>query len=82
MAGSSLANCRRKLPSISITVTSKAIPKPSESTTVGVSALGRWILATAMRKAVERARGMRAAINISSAATRRNKTKTAAAVAT
>src|SRR5665811_1516679 len=57
LAGRSAANCRCKLPSISITVTNSAIPKPSESTMVGVSAPGRWILAMAMRSTVERARG-------------------------
>ena len=38
-------NCWRRLPSISITVTSSARPRPSDSTTVGVSAPGRWMLA-------------------------------------
>ena len=57
-----IAGC--KLPSISITVTSSAMPRPSDSTMVGVSAPGRWILAMAMRSPVARARGACRARNI------------------
>ena len=53
-SGSAAVNWRCRLPSISITVTSKARPRPSESMTVGVSAPGRWILAMASRSVVER----------------------------
>ena len=53
-SGSAAMNCRRRLPSISITVTSSARPRPSESTTLTVSAPGRWMLAIASRSTVER----------------------------
>ncbi len=49
------------------------------STTVGVNAPGRWMLATARRSTVERGRGMRAANSISRPATRRSITNTASA---
>ena len=58
------------------------MPRPSESTTLGVSAPGRWILASAMRRPVERGRGARAAAAIRPAATKRSNTNTAAAVPT
>ena len=56
----------RKLPSISITVTSSASPRPSDSTMLGVSAPGRWMLAIARRAIGERGRGTRRATVISS----------------
>ncbi len=68
-SGSAAMNCRRRLPSISITVTSSAKPRPSDSTTLVVSAPGRWILERASRSTVERGRGTRRAISRTSAAT-------------
>ena len=56
-SGSAAVNSWRRLPSISSTVTSSARPRPSDSTTVGVSAPGRWMLAIASRRTVERGRG-------------------------
>ena len=76
--GTAAADCRRS----AITVTSSASPRPSDSTTLGVSAPGRWILAMASRTTGERGRGSRRAICISSVATRRSSTNTAAAAAT
>ena len=58
------------------------MPRPSESTTVAVSAPGRWILATAMRSTVERARGAWRAASISSPATSRSVMNTPAATPT
>ena len=52
LSGSAAVNWRRRLPSISSTVTSSARPRPSDSTTVGVSAPGRWMLAIASRRIV------------------------------
>ena len=49
---------------------------------VAVSAPGRWILATAMRSTVDRARGAWRAASISSAATSRKVTNTPAATMT
>ena len=49
---------------------------------VAVSAPGRWILATAMRSTVERARGARRAMAINSAATSRKAMNTPAATPT
>ncbi len=49
---------------------------------VGVSAPGRWILATAMRRLVDRARGARAASAISIVATSRSSRNVAAATPT
>ena len=82
LSGSAARNCRRRLPSISITVTSSARPRPSDSTTLTVSAPGRWMLAMANRSTVERMRGRRRAISIKSAATARSVTNTPAAAAT
>ncbi len=48
---------RRRLPSISASATSRVSPSPSDSTTVDVSAPGRWILPIASRSTVERTRG-------------------------
>ena len=50
---------RRRLPSISASVTSRVSPRPSDSTTEGVRAPGRWMLPMASRSAVERTRGAR-----------------------
>ena len=74
-------NCRRRLPSISVTVTSSERPSPSDSTIVGVSAPGRWILVMASRNTVERGRGNRRAIVISSSAISRSATNVPAAAA-
>ncbi len=78
-SGSAAANSRCRLPSISVTVTSSASPKPSESTTVGVKAPARWILAMASRNTVERCRGTLRAIHIISMATSRSIRKMPAA---
>ena len=59
-SGSAAMNCRRRLPSISTTVTRRASPNPSDSTTLVVSAPGRYTLAMARRSTVERACGRRA----------------------
>jgi hypothetical protein len=75
-------NSRCRLPSISMTVVSKASPSPSESMTVGVSAPGRCVLAMASRKVVERARGRRRAAVMARSATMRSSTRMAAADAT
>ena len=64
LSGSASANSRCRLPSISTTVTSNARPRPSDSMTLGVSAPGRWMLAMASRKTVERWRGTCRAIHI------------------
>ena len=73
------ADCRRS----ASTVTRSARPKPSDSTTVGVSAPGRWILAMASRATGECRRGRRRAIcHRSTVATRRSSTNTAAAATT
>ncbi len=80
-AGNAAVNSRCRLPSISITVVSKARPSPSESMTVGVSAPGRWMLAMASRSVVERQRGRRLAIHMTSSATSRSTRKMPAAEA-
>ena len=49
--------------------------------TVGVSAPGRWMLAMASRSAVERGRGKRRAIAMTSSATSRSTRKMPAAAA-
>ena len=51
-------------------------------TTLGVTAPGRWILASASRTTGEAGRGSRRAPSISSAATSRSSTNTASAAAT
>ncbi len=62
--GARSGNCavkwRRRLPSISTTVTSSASPSPSDRITDGVIAPGREILANASRSMVARGRGKRA----------------------
>ena len=71
---------RRKLPSISTSATSSVSPRPSDSTTAGVSAPGRWMLPTASRKTVERTRGARRASAVTPMATTR-RSRNAPAVA-
>ena len=75
LSGSAAMNWRRRLPSISITVTSSARPRPSDSTKLGVKAPGRWILAMASRNTVERGLGTRRAIHMISMATKRSARK-------
>ena len=82
LSGSEAENCWRRLPSISITVTSSASPRPSDITTAGVSAPGRWMLAIAIRHTVERGRPSAAAPRISKVATKRSSTNTAPAAIT
>ncbi len=81
-AGNAAANCRCRLPSISMTVTSNDRPRPSESTTLGVNAPRRWMLAMASRNSVERMCGRRRAIAIVSIATSHSATKRTAAAPT
>src|SRR6185503_5983105 len=56
LSGSAATNWRRRLPSICSSVTSSASPRPSDSTTLGVSAPGRWILASTRRNRAYRGR--------------------------
>ena len=81
-SGNAAANWRCRLPSISTRVTSKERPSPSESTTLGVSAPGRWMLVTASRISVERCRGSRRASAMVSTATSRSARKITAAETT
>ena len=57
-------------------VTSTASPRPSDITTDGVNAPGRWMLAIASRSMVMRGRGRLRASAISVAATPRSKANT------
>ena len=75
-------NCRRRLPSICVIVTSTAKPRPSDSTTDGVSVPGRWMFATASRTMVRPERGARRASAITTDAMPRNSTNTTIDAAT
>jgi len=75
-SGNAARNCRRRLPSIWVIVTKTARPRPSDITTDGVSAPGRWMLAIASRSMVMRVRGRRRASAISPPATPRNSANT------
>ena len=68
-------SCARMLPSMRVSATSSARPRPSDSTTVGVSAPGRWMLAIASRNATIRECGIFRAAAISRKATTRSSTK-------
>ncbi|MNV82946.1 hypothetical protein D3C71_1767170 [compost metagenome] len=68
-------NSRRRLPSINASVTSSARPRPSDSTTDGVSAPGRWMLPIASRSDGELTRGLRRASQEISSETRRRMMK-------
>ena len=63
-------------------VTSTARPRPSDITTDGVSAPGRWMFAIASRSMVMRVRGRRRASAIKTAAMPRNSANTAMEEAT
>jgi hypothetical protein len=67
--------CRLRLPSISASVTRSVSPRPSDSTTDGVKAPGRWMLPMASLSAVERTRGLLLAAHCTSAPTTRSTRK-------
>ena len=76
------ANCARRLESTSVSATKAATPRPSDSTTEGVSAPGRLRLASASRQTTEAGRGARRASAIAANATSRSPTIAAAEATT